>query len=568
MPTVVVGETTGGGVGPQGPKGDTGATGATGPQGPQGNPGAAGAAGSVGATGAAGAKGDKGDTGDQGPAGASEGVTLTSLGAVLDCDLTTGAKIGGGTATDNTSLINAALALATAANPVHLIVDGPSLISAPLTIPAAGHVTLEGKGYDAGFFVAPGSNAIAIQSAHTLTGVGDWYAQTYTNNSLPARGNNVSIRNMTINGNRAANSTDSFDRRHGANGQWLFGIWVMNLDHVLLADLQIINVPTFAVTIDNCGDVECRNIRVYDSGHNVNCDGIHIDGPANDIRISDCFFDNLGDDPIAVNAPEGFSGDISRVAVTNCLFNGTLTMARVYAIISTTKRGKVDHVSFTNCVGSTVDIQATFGTVLRLGNGQSGSTAVDWIRHVTLTNCRFSGGGFIDFMGDPCGDIELNDCTWISGNGSGTNNLVIFEAGTVIQNLVINGLQVYRETGQDIVLVGLSHSSTIRRLALQNIRVTGKTGTSFSDIAALVDVPSGSSVPALRLDGIDMTGVAALVGSNGFGNITKISGDACAGSGFQIPDANMADGVVYLSSDDSGVPSIKVSGVAKRFTIS
>src|SRR4051812_501659 len=74
-----------------------------------------------------------------GPGGSSRIIYASAIpGVVLDCDIRTGAKIGGGTPTDNAARINAVLATATAARPIHLVIDGGSAMGSPLTIPTTG----------------------------------------------------------------------------------------------------------------------------------------------------------------------------------------------------------------------------------------------------------------------------------------------------------------------------------------------------------------------------------------------------------------------------------------------
>ncbi len=83
--------------------------------------------------------------------------------------------------------------------------------------------------------------------------------------------------------------------------------------------------------------------------YGASTDGLHFDGPANDITISGCDF-TTGDDSIALNCPEGYSGNISRVTVTNCTFH-SLSLMRLY----TTNGGpkfSIDRVSVSNCSGT------------------------------------------------------------------------------------------------------------------------------------------------------------------------------------------------------------------------
>src|SRR5262249_41644043 len=133
----------------------------------------------------------------------------------LDCDLSTGAKIGGGTPTDNAAAINAVLATATATGPVHLIIDGGSAIGSPILIPPTGHVTISGRGWNDGLFVKAGSNCNAIQNfADTDLAI---YQAWQPGGAQSIAGSNVTIRDLRIVGNRgtypngnvsATNNTD------------------------------------------------------------------------------------------------------------------------------------------------------------------------------------------------------------------------------------------------------------------------------------------------------------------------------------------------------------------------
>ena len=115
-------------------------------------------------------------------------IKASELGCVLDCDLNTGLKIGGGTATDNTVVLNTFLQSATASNPIHLIMDGASLCAGILT--AQSNVTIEGLGWDTGFYVKSGANACGISNGPTL---GDFHG------TPPAQTPFYKILNLRVN---------------------------------------------------------------------------------------------------------------------------------------------------------------------------------------------------------------------------------------------------------------------------------------------------------------------------------------------------------------------------------
>src|SRR6202022_1213882 len=89
-------------------------------------------------------------------------------------------------------------------------------------------------------------------------------------------------------------------------------------------------------------------------------DGLHFDGPANDITITGCDF-TTGDDAIALNCPEGYSGNISRVAVSNCTFN-SWSLMRLYTGLGPGAEDRIDSVTVTNCSGSMIIAAFLIGT--------------------------------------------------------------------------------------------------------------------------------------------------------------------------------------------------------------
>lgn len=79
-------------------------------------------------------------------------IQASQIGCALDCNLENGRnKYTGGEATDDAPHINAAMAGATASNPITLIIDGSALVSG-LFLPAGGYWSIAGLGCGTGFF--------------------------------------------------------------------------------------------------------------------------------------------------------------------------------------------------------------------------------------------------------------------------------------------------------------------------------------------------------------------------------------------------------------------------------
>jgi polygalacturonase len=137
---------------------------------------------------------------------------------------------------------------------------------------------------------------------------------------------NVSLSNFTLNGNRG-NGKDGDSTSGGSLGItnpdwtgniWYFGINLMNLNNITIQNVVVINSPSYHIRLSNVGNVTVSGCLLRSFG--LGTDGIHFDGPANDIAISNCSITS-GDDGIALNCPEGYSGNISRVSVSNCTFS-------------------------------------------------------------------------------------------------------------------------------------------------------------------------------------------------------------------------------------------------------
>src|SRR5439155_16177862 len=133
-----------------------------------------------------------------------------------------------------------------------------------------------------------------------------------------------------------------------------------------------------------------------------NTDGIHFDGPANDIHISNC--DITGnDDAIALNCPEGYTGDISRVTVSNCKVRSWTFLMRLDTIDSSTgRRYNIDSVSVDGCTG-----ELDYGAFL-LGHG--GGAFPDSIRGLNISNCNLISPTILE-LGANFGDVTLEGVT-------------------------------------------------------------------------------------------------------------------------------------------------------------
>jgi hypothetical protein len=209
----------------------------------------------------------------------------STLGCVLDCVATTGLTASGGTPIDDHALLQAFLNTASAGNPIKLIMDGCAYLSAGLVVNS--YTTIEGIGWQSGFYLASGvnQNVLTIGATGTASGLAGAY-----NQPLPVRtASNIVLRDFTINPNGVAQSSDGF------------AVLIVNTVGVLVDHVNFLQAYYFALTVSNSSNIVVRGCSFTSAG--TLHDGVHMDGPVEDVRISDCVF-ATGDDAIAVNCPE------------------------------------------------------------------------------------------------------------------------------------------------------------------------------------------------------------------------------------------------------------------------
>jgi hypothetical protein len=200
------------------------------------------------------------------PAGAMTYIKASEIGCALDCDLSTGRnKYTGGAAADDARGINAAMAGATASNPITLILDGSALISG-LFLPAGGYWSIVGLGCGTGFFIKAGTNNDGIHNGGPGAGVPSDPGVVTPGISVPARGSNVSLSNFELNGNRGNgdNRNSTAGMVQGSSAAWVRRNQMMNLDNITIENLG--NVNTSAYRLSNVGNVTVSGCTLYTNG--------------------------------------------------------------------------------------------------------------------------------------------------------------------------------------------------------------------------------------------------------------------------------------------------------------
>src|ERR1019366_5894209 len=283
-----------------------------------------------------------------------------------------------------------------------------------------------------------------------------------------------------------------------------------------------------------------------------------------------------GDDAIALNCPEGFGGNITRVTITNCVFKDSLTVMRIYTSLDPTSMpgGNNIHyaskVAVTNCVGYTFDNTFTLG----ISNGPFSTSDVDQIRDFSVSNCTFASPMGLTTIQVPMGAWSLRGVKFMPYAQPGfpfhpgTAPVISVWSPFTIGELLMDDFTILRNPEGNSVpgaLISTASGSSFGRLILNNIRVVDESSTSYSAVPAVLDL--AGTVAMLRLDALDMTKFTALVSGAGWTGVTALRGQGALEAGVQVPDSVMDNSNIYLSSNASGAPSIKVGGTAKRFTL-
>lgn len=494
------------------------------------------------------------------PAGAMTYIKASEIGCALDCDLSTGRnKHTGGAATDDAPPINSAMAGATESNPITLILDGSALISG-LFLPAGGYWSIAGQGCGTGFFIKAGTNNDGIHNGGPRAAVPSDPGNTTPGIPVPARGNNVSLSNFELNGNagngRNGDSTTGQVQGmgEGAGGTWYFGINLMNLNNVTLDNLGIVNTPAYHIRLSNVGNVTVTGCTTNSSAPST--DGVHFDGPSNDIAISNCNFTS-GDDAIALNCPEGYTGNISRVTVTGCTFN-SLTMMRLYT--SGGRRLNINSVTVNDCNGTFT--RAAFA----IGEGSGGGTSVDGL---SVSNCKIVAPAVLDlaanfgvatFSNVSLTPLDRNqDVGYAFARTSSPYIRNVYAGGS----LMIEDCVIQRNKNHAVAALILGNGSTIENIEFNGFAVQDAPGSSYAGAPELLNITSGT-ITQVAINGVDSAMIKAPISAGRFSSVGSFCGSGVLATGWQFPDSSMADETPYISASTHR-PSIKVQGVVRPY---
>lgn len=473
----------------------------------------------------------------------------SELGCALDVNLDTGAGLKG-TATDDTALLNIFLATASASSPIVLIMDGAALITG-LRIAYTGYTTIQGQGESTGFFLAQASNNDGIHNRPPN------YANDPGPPVPPRHAQHVALLNFRLNGNRGDGHTgNSTQGTHGS--PWLFGINLLDMEHITIDRVTVFHASTYAIRLSNVGNVTITGCRLaaFSPAELVgptNTDGIHINGPANDITIRHCYF-RTGDDGIALNAPEGHGGSIVRVSASDCVFDGSQLMMRFYA------------GSRSAAIVSDVTVERFSGTAnvfcFIFGLEDTGPLTVPRaLRNIVIRDCQVSAAA-LAYVQDNIRELTFDNVQW-TGTGAQYGMVSTAHHALSIDTLTLKDCTVVRSAhtlGCTCVLDLLGQGSGNLPVKLARLVIDGLACSSKDfPLQALILMSAGSHINTVDVEAVNPAGIPRLVLPSQWDQITTVQGPGLLKSGWAIPDGKTAHGVAYLSHE-TDLASVMLDG--------
>lgn len=398
--------------------------------------------------------------------------------------------------------------------------------------------------YGTWLFAAPGANNSVITVLANGTAIPSDPATV-----PPARGANVSVTNLGVNGNRGngtdGNSTSGDPRGVGATWYMDFQLW--NTEDALIDNVFFYNAPTYALLLNNAGHVKVTNSRADaflpgQTSAATNQDGFHVNGAANDIYFANDAF-KTGDDAIALNAVEGYCGPITRVTAVNITLHLAQQGGRAYTNSANCLYGVapiISNVTFDNWTGDVVTTPFMFGSQV-----SHAEPIVNSIDNFTWTNSRIAAArGF--GIADSVGNLTIDNVKLV---GISTAMGFINPVGTAstISTLTLNNDACVRNASGSTCVGAVNGATTVFAAgsgAFGNVNVRGfrieDQGVSPGNTSALLVLngATASTITNLHYDSDYTQNISALALG---GTITNTFCLGCApGISWATPTAGIA----------------------------
>ena len=347
---------------------------------------------------------------------------------------------------------------------------------------------------------------------------------------------NISVQGGIWNGNGFNYYSNPAQAHDDPQEGWISAFRFFGVENLCIKDAVIYKPRTFALHAGKVKNVFIQNVKI-DVGKSapINCDGLHFNGPAENITIKDCVI-MAKDDHIAFNADDALDsqaehggnyyrslyGDITDITIDNIKLEGGLFGIRLLS-----GESLIDRVNMSNIHGRTKEYWLIADnywqhplTVNNQGNGNLGTIIVENI-NVEST------GKFVSYVHHSYANINANAECFIFKNVSRKKyeednypSILISGEGKTIKKLIIDGYNASENA--DTATMMTNHieinGAKVNYLAISNSTVIRDYTPNSSP---LLCVKNGGTVDCLQLDNIYCKGINNMVDVQG--TISQIS---------------------------------------------
>ena len=435
---------------------------------------------------------------------------LSANGAISDADIGINSMTFG---TDNTSAIQNVLDKAKS-NPIIVYWDGKYSVTGLKVYSNTKIIAFEGCGA-----------ILRNNSDKHLLENGNMSSSSYGNS-------NISIWGGIWNGNGFNDDLNPAQIHDNPQVGWICTFCFLGVENLSIKDVVIYKPRTFALNTCNVRNIFIQNVRV-DVGESapINCDGLHINGPSENIIIKDCII-RAKDDHISIQADYAKDnhrplfgdndvgntyGDITDVTIDNIKLEGGLFGIRLLS-----RENLIDKIRISNIHGITKEywliVDNYFQGEPRVTNPGKGKFGTIIIEDINVE----STGRFVSFtVNNSYANIHANvECIvfkTINRNSYNDDNfpsILVTGEGRTVKKLIIEGYNASEST----VLASKTsnhieiNGARVKYLSISNSNVTRDHPANSSP---LLCVKNEGYVDCLQLDNIYCDGINNIVDVQG-----------------------------------------------------
>jgi hypothetical protein len=391
---------------------------------------------------------------------------------------------------------------------------------------------------------------------------------------------NVAAVPGSLNGASYGISGVIFSGNGGNQSNYCFGADFNNANNIVIENTVFYNIYKYGIKLDNVKQVGIDHVYIYATNVGptapINTDGVHIDGPASDITISNSYF-HTGDDAIAINSSEGYCGPISRVTITNSTLDNARSALRVYnngAICANGLSPLIDTVTISNYSGSVYESVATLG-FNTIGTLNPAINNLKWANSVVTAVAPLPGAfivvnnlGKVDLDGFTLQGVS--DCLFCSAIGSqGISLLKLHNVTAVFNSYNTGGTGILNILGD----ISGGGTLTVADAIIDGLGEYNDPGGTAAPGCPLCNMPI-TNLYAANIDmnlfnsfsSTNVTNLVGLVGSNismGAGaSKFNLYGN---GSGFSLLPHSASGNVTHIFSNDAGTTAAFKFDVSNQF---